>query len=64
MKDAKHLLMCAPMILVVGILLATGSGIGILLPLAACMLMMGVMMAMMMGGMRQGGGGGGRPDEH
>ena len=39
--------MCAPMILVAAILLATGSGLGVIFPLAACMLMMAVMMAAM-----------------
>ena len=53
MKHAKHLLMCAPMIVLAAILLATGSGIAILIPLAGCMLMMAVMMNAM-------GGGGGR----
>ena len=48
----KHLLMCAPMLVVAAILLATGSGVAILIPLAACMLMM----AMMMGGMEHGEG--------
>ena len=51
----NHLLMCAPMILVAAVLLVTGSGIGILIPLAACMLMM----ALMMGGMEHGEDGGG-----
>jgi len=58
MKHAKHLLMCVPMILVAGVLLATGSGFGFVLPLAGCMLMMGVMMMMM----RQGGGHGGHAE--
>jgi hypothetical protein len=49
MKHATHLLMCAPMILVAAILLATGSGIAILLPLAGCMLMMALMMGAMGG---------------
>lgn len=47
---AMHLLMCAPMILVAIVLIASGSGLGILLPLAACMLMM----SMMMGGSHGG----------
>ena len=49
MKHAKHLLMCAPMIIVAAILLATGSGIAILIPLAGCMLMMALMMSAMGG---------------
>jgi hypothetical protein len=55
---AMHIAMCAPMIVVAGILLARGSGFGILLPLGACMLMM----AMMMRAMGQGGDEGRRPD--
>lgn len=47
MKHAKHLLMCAPMILVAGILLATGSSLFVLLPLAGCMLAMALMMSAM-----------------
>ena len=43
--------MCAPMIVLAAVLIATGSGVGILFPLAACMLMM----AVMMGGMGHGG---------
>ena len=62
MKHAKHLLMCVPMILVAGVLLATGSGFGFVLPLAGCMLMMGVMMGVMMMMMRQGGGHGGHAE--
>ena len=53
-KHLGHLAMCAPMIIVAAILIATGSGIGILFPLAACMLMMAVMMGGM-GGMDHGG---------
>ena len=54
MKHAKHVLMCAPMILVAAVLLATGSGIAILLPLAGCMLMMVLMMNAMGGGSGHG----------
>ena len=43
-KHLGHLAMCAPMILIAAVLLATGSGVGILIPLAGCMLMMAVMM--------------------
>lgn len=46
-RHTMHLAMCAPMVLVAIILIATGSGLAILLPLAGCMLMM----SMMMGGM-------------
>ena len=46
---AKHLLMCAPMIVVAAILLATGSDAGVLLPLVGCMLMMAFMMSAMGG---------------
>ena len=41
----KHLAMCAPMLVLVGVLLATGTGVAILVPLAVCVLMMGAMMA-------------------
>ena len=44
---SMHIAMCAPMVVVAGILLASGSGVGILIPLAACMLMMAVMMGVM-----------------
>jgi hypothetical protein len=52
----KHLAMCAPMFLLAGIFLATGTGVAALLPLAVCVLMMGAMMALMGG---HGGGHGG-----
>jgi hypothetical protein len=43
-----HLLMCAPMLLVVGYLVLTGrAGGGAIFYAAGCMAMMGVMMAMM-----------------
>ena len=45
-EHAKHLLMCAPMIVVGIILIATGSSIGILVPLLACTAMMWAMMSM------------------
>lgn len=44
---AKHLLMCAPMLLVGLVLIAGGAGAGVLIGMVACVLMMG----MMMGGM-------------
>jgi hypothetical protein len=44
---AKHLLMCAPMLLVGLVLIAGGAGVGVLIGMVACVLMMG----MMMGGM-------------
>ena len=47
MKHAKHLLMCAPMIVVAAVLLATGSSLFVLVPLAGCMLMMAFMMSAM-----------------
>ena len=50
-KHFGHIAMCAPMILVAAVLLASGSGVGILIPLLGCMLMM----AVMMGGMDHGG---------
>jgi hypothetical protein len=46
---AKHLLMCAPMVVVGIVLLAGGAGVGALLPIAACVLMMWVMMSAMGG---------------
>ena len=51
----KHLLMCSPMIVVAIILIATGSGWGVLLPAAMCVLMMAAMMNMAGG---RGGHGG------
>jgi hypothetical protein len=50
----KHLLMCAPMIVVGVVLLALGAGLGVLIPVAGCILMMAAMMAAMPG---HGGGG-------
>lgn len=41
----KHIAMCAPMLILAGVLLATGTGIAVLVPVAACVLMMGAMMA-------------------
>jgi hypothetical protein len=43
-RHLKHLAMCGPMIVLAGILLATGSGFSVVLPLAACALSMIVMM--------------------
>jgi hypothetical protein len=40
-----HIAMCVPMLIVVGVLLVTGTGIAVLVPVAACILMMGAMMA-------------------
>jgi hypothetical protein len=51
----KHLAMCSPMIVIAGVLLATGSSVGVLLPLAACMLMMALMMGAMGAGDRHSG---------
>ena len=55
----KHLLMCAPMIIVGAILIAGGANVAAaLLPLAVCMLMMWAMMsAMGHGGGHDHGGG-------
>lgn len=39
-----HLLMCAPMLLIAGIAIAGGASVAFLLPVFACMLMMGMMM--------------------
>ena len=41
---AMHIAMCAPMIVIAAVLLASGRGAGVLVPLAGCMLMMAVMM--------------------
>ena len=46
----KHLLMCAPMLVVGLVLIAGGAGWGLLVPLIACTLMMAVMMGSMDGG--------------
>jgi hypothetical protein len=45
----KHLAMCAPMIVVAGILLATGSSWSVVVLLLACTVMMWAMMAGMSG---------------
>lgn len=50
-KHLGHLLMCAPMILVGVILLIGGAGIGAIVPVLACVLMM----SLMMGAMDHGG---------
>jgi hypothetical protein len=41
---AMHLVMCAPMLVIAVIAIASGASIGFLLPVIACMLMMGMMM--------------------
>ena len=41
---AMHLLMCAPMLLIAVVAIASGASVGFLVPAIACMLMMGVMM--------------------
>lgn len=46
----KHLLMCSPIIILAAVLLATGSGAAILLPVAMCTLMMVAMMGAISGG--------------
>jgi hypothetical protein len=46
-RHLKHLAMCAPMVVLAGVLFATGTGVAVLIPLAACVLMMGVMMGAM-----------------
>lgn len=43
----KHLALCAPMLVIGGVLLATGTGLGVLIPIAGCVLMMGLMMGAM-----------------
>ncbi len=43
----KHLLMCSPMIVLAIALIATGASVAALIPVAACVLMMGLMMAAM-----------------
>jgi hypothetical protein len=48
-RHAKHLLMCAPMLAVAIVFIALGGGFGVLLPVAACVLMMWAMMAAMPG---------------
>jgi hypothetical protein len=55
-QHLKHVAMCAPMIILAAILLVRGSGPGVLIPLAGCLLMMAVMMRAMGGGGGQGGG--------
>ena len=46
-KHAMHLLMCAPMIVVGIVLIASGSGLGVFVPIAGCVVMMWAMMSMM-----------------
>lgn len=46
---AMHLLMCAPMLVIAVIAITSGASIGLLLPVVACMLMMGMMMGGMSG---------------
>jgi hypothetical protein len=43
----KHLAMCAPMIALAAVLIATGASAAALVPVAGCVLMMGLMMAAM-----------------
>ena len=57
---AMHIAMCAPMIVIAGVLLASGRGVAILIPLAACMLMMALMMGAMGWGASHRGHGGER----
>jgi hypothetical protein len=44
-----HMLMCGAMLVVGAVLLASGTALGALVPLAGCVLMMAVMMSMMRG---------------
>jgi hypothetical protein len=37
----KHLAMCSPMVVLAIVLIATGTGVAVLIPVAACVLMMG-----------------------
>ena len=53
-SHAKHLLMCAPMLVVAAVLLIGGANVVSLLPLAVCALMMVFMMG--------GSGHGSEPD--
>lgn len=46
-KHLGHLAMCAPMIVVGAILVIGGAGLGALVPVLACALMMTVMMGSM-----------------
>ena len=45
----KHLAMCAPMLVVAAVLIATGTSVAILVPIVGCVLMMGLMMVAMVG---------------
>jgi len=42
-----HIAMCAPMLVVGGVLLASGASVGVLVPIAGCVLMMALMMQAM-----------------
>jgi hypothetical protein len=57
-KHLGHLAMCAPMIVIGGVLLAGGAGFGAVVPLIACVLMMTLMMGGMGHGDREGHGAG------
>ncbi|MBN1529245.1 MAG: hypothetical protein JW895_09310 [Thermoleophilaceae bacterium] len=46
---APHLALCAPMVVVAVVLLASGTSIAVLIPVVGCMLMMAFMMAAMGG---------------
>ncbi len=43
----KHLLMCAPMLVLGLVLIAGGASVGLLIPLIACTVMMAFMMSSM-----------------
>ena len=50
-RHLGHLAMCAPMIIIGAFLLVGGAGLGAIVPLVACVLMM----SLMMGAMDHGG---------
>jgi hypothetical protein len=56
-QHGMHIAMCAPMVVVGGILLATGASVGVLVPIAGCVLMMALMMQAMSHGDGQSGSG-------
>lgn len=56
----RHLWMCAPMVVVGVILVATGAGWAAVLPVLGCVLMMTLMMGGMAAGMNRHRGHGGR----
>ena len=54
-KHGPHMWICGAMVVLAGVLIATTGNAVALIPVLACVMMMGLMMAMMIGG--RGGAG-------